>query len=137
MSSDQVTLPDFELRSETLKKEKEEVESAWKLATAASPPLSAGDVAESAPSDLVVESAETKNIEGGGSADPPLDASTTSASDAAVASDAVPVATEPKKPQELIDLEDSCKEADDAKRSHQRQDALPCFSLLNLMSVTG
>ncbi len=120
MSSNQVTLPDFEMRSEILKKEREEAESAWKLATAASPPLLASGALESSTPDIVAESTEIKNIDGGGSADSLSDASTASAIDAAVTSDAVPVGTEPKKPQELLDLEDSCKEADDAKRSHQR-----------------
>lgn len=134
ISSNQATLPDFELRSETLKKEREELESAWKLAAVASPPLSSGGVTESPLSDIAVGSAENDNIVGGVSAISASDASTASAPDAAVVSDAVPVATESKKPQELLDLEDSCKEAEDAKRSHQRQDALLCFSSLLIFS---
>jgi hypothetical protein len=40
------------------------------------------------------------------------------APDASASTDAV--VTEPTKPLELLDLEESSKDADDAKRSHQR-----------------
>jgi hypothetical protein len=52
----------------------------------------------------------------GVSADPSQHQS--AAPDASVSTDAV--VTEPTKPLELLDLEESSKDADDAKRSHQR-----------------
>ena len=108
-------LPDVELRSETLRKQKEEVESAWKLALASSQPSPPApkidDAPESSPAPVVTENANGDIADTGASVDTSLDSSLATASEAVV--------TE-LKPQELLDLEETCKAADDEKRTQQR-----------------
>ncbi len=107
-------LPDVELRSETLRKQKEEVESAWKLALAASQPSPAtktDDASEGSPAPVVTENANGDIADTGASVDTSLDSSLATSSEAVV--------TE-LKPQELLDLEETCKAADDEKRTQQR-----------------
>ncbi len=116
----QAALPDLEMRSDALKKEKEEADSAWKLAAAVVPsspaPPKSDIAAEGAATDFLMENLEGSSDGSAVSVDSSSDSA--SASDAAVASDAV--VTEPQKPQQLLDLEEACKDADDSKRSHQR-----------------
>ena len=114
MCINQAALPDLELRADALKKEKEEAEAAWKLDLAAAPPsltsTKSGDAAEAAPVDDTSESLQGSSAETGVTVDHSSDPS--SPSDAVI--------LEPSKPQQLLDLEEACKDADDAKRSHQR-----------------
>ena len=110
----QAALPDLEMRSDALQKEKEEADAAWKLTVAVAPSSSNSPNSDSV--DTLTESHQSASADSAVSVDPSSDSA--SASDAPVVSDAV--VTEPQKPQQLLDLEEACKNADDAKRSHQR-----------------
>jgi hypothetical protein len=117
----QAVLPDIELRSDALKKEKDDAESAWKLSVSSHIPLSSTFNSEGAAE--VAPSSATPEIGQGHSSDtvssPSSDSSLASSSESAAPE---AVAMESKKPQELLDLEEAFKEADNAKRSHQRYD---------------
>jgi hypothetical protein len=104
-----------------LKKEKEEAESAWKLSSSSvsstSPTINADDAAEVLSSGSVSEGIQGMSADKEVSSDPASDSSINSALGDAVSET---VAKEPSKSQELLELEDAFKEADNAKRSHQR-----------------
>jgi len=111
----QAVLPDVEQRSETLKKQKEEAQSAWTLALAASQPPpptpKIGDAAEGLPAAITTENANGDIVDASTSVGASPDSSPASAAEAVV--------TE-AKPQELLDLEEACKAADEEKRTQQR-----------------
>ncbi len=119
--TNQAVLPDLEHRYESLKKEKEEAESAWKLSSSSvsstSPTINADDAAEVLSSGSVSEGIQGMSADKEVSSDPASDSSINSALGDAVSET---VAKEPSKSQELLELEDAFKEADNAKRSHQR-----------------
>ena len=119
MFTPQALLPDIELRSDALKKEKEDAESAWKLSASSHVPSSSTfnseGAAEVAPSSATPETGQDHSSDTVSS--PSSDSSLASSSESA-APDAK--AMESKKPQELLDIEETLKEADNAKRSHQR-----------------
>ena len=108
-------LPDVEQRSETLKKQKEEAQSAWTLALAASqPPPPTPKIDDGAEGSTAATTTENANGD-------IVDATTSvgASPDSSPASAAEAVVTE-AKPQELLDLEEACKAADEEKRTQQR-----------------
>jgi hypothetical protein len=114
----QATLPDLEKQFDALKKEKEDAESAWKLsissAASSSSALSSDDAADNASSGSISDGGQGIKVDNEASS---ADSSLTSVPDAASSQ---AVAQEPIKPQELLDIEVALKEADSAKRSHER-----------------
>lgn len=113
-----MALPDLEQRCDALKKEKEDAESAWKLsvssAVSSSSALSSDDAADHASSGSISDDGQGIRVDNEASS---ADSSLTSVPDAASSQ---AVVKEPIKPQELLDIEDALKEADSAKRSHER-----------------